>query len=80
MFGLLYRFRMKFNISDTHILWKGSLTGSLSPKINIHSLVYMKKTDSPKLSTLKNFHFRFNTNSGGFFSDAITFFIFKTTS
>ena len=36
LFELLYRFYLKFNISDTHISWKGYLIGNLPPKINKH--------------------------------------------
>ena len=32
---LSYRFYLKFNITDTHISWKGYLTGNLPPKIKI---------------------------------------------
>ena len=34
---------IKFNLSDTHISWKGYLIGSLTPKINIHLMAYKKK-------------------------------------
>ena len=44
---LSYRIHLKFNLSDTHISWKGYLIGSLTPKINIHLMAYKKKTDSP---------------------------------
>jgi hypothetical protein len=46
--------RLKLNLSDTHISWKGYLIGSLTPKINIHLMAYKKKTDSLKMSTVKN--------------------------
>ena len=36
---LSYRIHLKFNLSDTHISWKGYLIGSLTPKINIHFCV-----------------------------------------
>jgi hypothetical protein len=32
---LSYRIHLKFNLSETHISWKGHLIGSLTPKINI---------------------------------------------
>jgi hypothetical protein len=37
---LSYRIHLKFNLSDTHISWKGYLIGSLTPKINIHLMAY----------------------------------------
>ena len=41
---------------------------SLTPKINIHLMAYKKKTESEDVYRQKSyFHFRFNTNSGGFF-------------
>ena len=40
---LSYRIHLKFNLSDTHISWKGYLIGSLTPKINIHLMAYKKK-------------------------------------
>jgi hypothetical protein len=41
---------------------------SLAPKINIHLMAYKKKTESEDVYRQKSyFHFRFNTNSGGFF-------------
>jgi hypothetical protein len=51
---------LKFNLSDTHISWKGCLIGSLTPKINIHLMAYKNKTDSPKMSTVKIPTFTFN--------------------
>jgi hypothetical protein len=43
LFELSYWFHLKFNLSDTHISWKGYLIGSLPPKINIHLMAYKKK-------------------------------------
>jgi hypothetical protein len=40
---LSYRIHLKFNLSDTHISWKGYLIGSLTPKISIHLMAYKKK-------------------------------------
>jgi hypothetical protein len=40
---LSYRIHLKFNLSDTHISWKGYSIGSLIPKINIHLMAYKKK-------------------------------------
>jgi hypothetical protein len=40
---LLVYIILKFNLSDTHISCKGYLTGSLTPKINIHLMAYKKK-------------------------------------
>ena len=40
---LSYRIHLKFNLSDTHISWKGYLIGSLTPKINIHLMAYKTK-------------------------------------
>jgi hypothetical protein len=57
---LSYRIHLKFNLSDTHISWKGYLNGSLTPKINIHLMAYKKKTDSMKMSTIKNPTFTFD--------------------
>jgi hypothetical protein len=51
---------LKFNLSDTHISWNGYLIGCLTPKINIHLMAYMKKIDSPKMSTVKNHTFTFD--------------------
>ena len=55
-----YRIHLKCNLSDTHISWKGNLIGSLAPKINIHLMAYKKKTDSLKMSTVKNPTFTFD--------------------
>ena len=43
--GGLHGFLMDlhFNLSDTHISWKGYLIGSLTPKINIHLMAYKKQ-------------------------------------
>jgi hypothetical protein len=41
---LSYRIHLKFNLSNTHISWKGYLIGSLAPKINIHLMAYKKMT------------------------------------
>ena len=49
-----YRIHLTFNLSDTHISWKGYLIGSLTPTINIHLMTYQKKTDILKMSTVKN--------------------------
>ena len=57
---LSYRIHLKFNLSDTHISWKGYLIGSLIPKINIHLMAYKKKTDSLNMSTVKNSTFTFD--------------------
>jgi hypothetical protein len=59
-FEISHRIHLKFNLSDTHLSWKGYLIGSLPPKINIHLMAYKKKTDSPKMSTLKNPTFTFD--------------------
>ena len=57
---LSYRIHLKFNLSDTHISWKGYLIGSLTPKIKIHLMACKKKTDSLKMSTVKNPTFTFD--------------------
>ena len=57
---LSHRIHLKLNLSDTHISWKWYLIGSLIPKINIHLKAYKKKTDSPKMSTVKNPTFTFD--------------------
>ena len=63
-----YRIHLKFNLSDTHISWKGYLIGSLTPKINIHLMHIRKNRQSEDVYRQKSyFHFRFNTNSCGFF-------------
>ena len=74
---LSYRIHLKFNINDTHISWKGYLIGSLTPKINIHLMAYKKKTrQSEDVYRQKSyFHFRFNTNSGGFFPMQLIFYL-----
>ena len=51
---------LKFNLSDTHISWKGYLIGSLTPKINIHLMSYKKKTHGLKMSNVKNPAFTFD--------------------
>jgi hypothetical protein len=43
---LSYRIHLKFNLSDTHISWKGYLIGSLIPKINTH--LHCVQTDPAK--------------------------------
>jgi hypothetical protein len=40
---LSYRIYPKFNLSDTHISWKGYQIGSLTLKINIYLMAYKKK-------------------------------------
>jgi hypothetical protein len=40
---LSYRIHLKFNLSDTHVSWKGYLIGRLTPKINIHLMAYKRK-------------------------------------
>ena len=45
---LSYRIHLKFNLSDTHISWKGCLIGSLTLKINIHLMAYKKQELSLK--------------------------------
>ena len=57
---LSYRIHLKFNLSDTHISWKGYLIESLTPKINIHLMAYKTKTDSLTMSTVKNPTFTFD--------------------
>jgi hypothetical protein len=74
---LSHRIHLKLNLSDTHISWKGYLIGSLTPKINIHLMAYKKKQTVWRCLRQKSyFHFRFNTNSGGFFPMQ-SFFYFK---
>ena len=64
---LSYRIHLKFNLSDTHISWKGYLIGSLTPKINIYLMAYKKTRQSEDVYRQQSyFHFRFNTNSCGF--------------
>ena len=72
---LSYRIHLKFNLSDIHISWKEYLIGSLTPKINIQLMAYKKNRQSEDVYRKKSyFHFRFNTNSGGFFPIGFIFF------
>ena len=66
---LPYRIHLKINLSDTRIWWKGYPIGSLTPTIIIQLMAYKKKhRQSEDVYRQKSyFHFRFNTNSGGFF-------------
>jgi hypothetical protein len=68
---------IKFNLSDTHISWKGDLIGSLTPKINIDLMAYIRKNrQSEDVYHQKSyFHFRFSTNSGGFFPMQSIFYL-----
>jgi hypothetical protein len=50
---------VKFNLSDTHISWKGYLIGSLTPKISIHLMAYKKNRQYEDVYRQKSyFHFR----------------------
>ena len=73
---LSYRIHLKFNLSDTHMSWKGYLIGSLTPKINIQLMAYQKNRQSEDVYRQKSyFHFRFSTNSGGFFPIRFIFYL-----
>ena len=76
LFELSYWFRLKFNLSDTHISWKGYLIGSLSPKINIHLMAYKKKQTVRRCLPSKILLSL--STSGGFFPMQ-SIFLFKTT-
>ena len=48
-------------------------------KINIHLMAYKTNRPSEDVYRQKSYlHFRFSTNSGGFFSNAIIFFYLKS--